>query len=69
MSRPNMAGPTSARGAAGIDFDFADSVVLLMRLLSYGRRPWVLVKSLRSTSSDGVAGYDDYPHDGLNDAF
>jgi hypothetical protein len=32
-------------------------------------QPWVLVKSLRSTSADGIAGYDDYPHDSLDDAF
>jgi hypothetical protein len=32
-------------------------------------QPWVFVKSLRSTSANGIAGYDDYQNDSLDDVF
>src|ERR1039457_558884 len=80
MSRPNRAGPTSARGlAAGLVFAFADAVVLLMVSIICGdaakgnKKPTALsavgfVKVLRSTSAtsaNGIAGYDDYQNDSL----
>jgi hypothetical protein len=77
MSRPNIAGPTSARLAAGLDFGFAAIVILLMLSILYlaawprvtknPRRcqPWVLVKFSRSTSANGMVGYDQYQNDSL----
>jgi hypothetical protein len=32
-------------------------------------QPWVFVKLLRSTSANGIAGYDDYQNDSLRGAY
>ena len=32
-------------------------------------QPWVFVKLLRSTNANGIAGYDDYQNDSLQDVF
>jgi hypothetical protein len=78
MSRPNIAGPTSARGLvfAVAGFFFAISISLLILFLGCGRaaegnkKPTAVssrgfLSKHRSTSANGVANYDDDQNDSL----